>query len=165
MAISLHVGEKIQKKKRQLGAGREINFDKADTQTRLKLTHTRKNEWNNWKQFQAVDVVKPEHVNKFLAEHPELQVLPTRWVDTDKAEVGQESKLKSRLVVRGDMETSEGLRTEPYSISALPQHHHLLCGQQGNSTPCWRHLCSLLARHWHQALAGDVVTKRGNSRS
>ena len=40
-------------------------------------------------------VVKPEHVEQFLAEHPELQVLPTRWVDTGKAEVGQESKFKA----------------------------------------------------------------------
>lgn len=113
------LARRFQKKKRQLGAGREIVFDKADAKTRLKLIQTGKNEWGNWKQFQAVDVIKPEHVEQFLAEHPELQVLPTRWVDTDKSEVGQESKFKSRLVVRGDMESSQGLRTDSPTASQL----------------------------------------------
>ena len=35
-------------------------------------------------------------------QDPKIRVIPTRWVDVNKAEVGQEDKLKSRLVVRGD---------------------------------------------------------------
>ena len=37
------------------------------------------------------------------AADPSLRVIPTRWVETNKAEIGQPDVFKSRLVVRGDL--------------------------------------------------------------
>ena len=69
--------------------------------------------------FNAVKVIPPEEVDAFLQAHPEAEVLPTRWVDTNKAEVGEEEKLKSRLVVRGDLEEDGSLRTDSPTTSQL----------------------------------------------
>ena len=43
----------------------------------------------------------------------------SRWVDTNKAEEGEEDKFKSRLVVRGDLEENKGVRTDSPTASQL----------------------------------------------
>ena len=40
-----------------------------------------------------------------------LKVVPRRWVDVNKSEEGENGQLKSRLVVRGDLEDSSQMRT------------------------------------------------------
>ena len=69
--------------------------------------------------FNAVKVIPPEEVDAFLQAHPEAEVLPTRWADTNKAEVGEEEKLKSRLVVRGDLEEDGSVRSDSPTTSQL----------------------------------------------
>ncbi|CAK8996233.1 Retrovirus-related Pol polyprotein from transposon RE2 (Retro element 2) (AtRE2) [Includes: Protease RE2 [Durusdinium trenchii] len=83
------------------------------------LDGTRGKEWNNWKQFEAVFVVPPDEKEKFLADHPEAVILPTRWVDVNKAEQHEEPRWKSRLVVRGDLEKNNDLRTDSPTTSQL----------------------------------------------
>lgn len=39
-----------------------------------------------------------------LLKNPRVKIVPTRWVDSDKSEVGEDEQLKLRLVVRGDLE-------------------------------------------------------------
>ena len=107
------------KKKKQLRPHTEINFDKADQSKKDKITEARLKEWNNWMKFNAVKVIPPEEVDAFLQAHPEAEVLPTRWVDTNKAKVGEKEKLKSRLVVRGDLEEDGSVRTDSPTISQL----------------------------------------------
>ena len=46
-------------------------------------------------------------------------MLPTRWHEIDKAEVGEDEKLKSRLIVRGDLEKNNDLRTDSPTVSQL----------------------------------------------
>ncbi len=48
-----------------------------------------------------------------------MEVLPTGWLEVDKAEVGEEQKLKSRIIVRGDLEKNNNLRTDSPTTSQL----------------------------------------------
>ena len=45
-------------------------------------------------------------------------MIPSRWVDTDKSEVGEEPEFKSRLG-RGDLEKGNDLRTDSPTSSQL----------------------------------------------
>ena len=113
-----HLAKRYAKKKKQ-GKGREIVFAKADDKTKAGLLITRKKEWNNWKQFGAVDIIPPEEVQSFLDANPGIEILPMRWLDIDKAEIGEEEALKSRIVVRGDLESNNSLRTDSPTASQL----------------------------------------------
>lgn len=120
---SLHfygfLARRVFKKKRQLGAGRELNYSKSDKHVMMELVRSRLKEWNNWKQFSAVKVIPPDEVDELLKNNPQMEVLPTRWVDTDKAEVNEKPVYKSRLVARGDLERSNTLRTDSPTSSQL----------------------------------------------
>ena len=116
--FSCMLAKRFSKKKKSAGPHTEINFDKASEEMQGKILAKRAAEWNNWDQFTAVDVIPPEEVEQFKEENPEVEILPTRWVDTNKAEVGEEEKLKSRLVVRGDLEEND-LRTDSPTASQL----------------------------------------------
>ena len=113
------MAKRYNKKKKQQGPHTEINFDKADDNRKVLITAARSKEWTNWMKFNAVKIIPPEEVQQFLESHPEAEVLPTRWVDTNKAEVGEAEKLKSRLVVRGDLEMDSSLRTDSPTTSQL----------------------------------------------
>ena len=113
------LAKRVFKKKRQVGAGREINFDKSTEEIQKKLTATRAKEWNNWKQFNAVRILAPHEQEEFFQQNPETEIIPTRWVDTDKAEAHEESVYKSRLVARGDLEKNNNLRTDSPTSSQL----------------------------------------------
>ena len=114
------VAKRFQNKRRkQAGAGRELNFDREPPEVQDKLTGSRLKEWNNWMQFTAVDVIPPDDVDQFKENHPDAEILPSRWVDTNKAEEGEEDKFKSRLVVRGDLEENKGVRTDSPTASQL----------------------------------------------
>ena len=110
---------RIYKKKRQVGAGREVSYKNSDMEVKQRLDATRRKEWGNWNQFGAVQVLKPEEQEEFFRNHPEAEVIPTRWVDTDKAEPDQPSEYKSRLVARGDLERNNQLRTDSPTTSQL----------------------------------------------
>ena len=51
-------------------------------------------------------IIEPELAASFKEKHPGAQVVPTRWVDINKAQQGEQEQIKSRLVVRGDLEQS-----------------------------------------------------------
>ena len=110
---------RIYKKKRQVGAGREVNYKKSEPEVKQRLDVTRKKEWGNWNQFGAVQVLLPEMQEQFFRDNPEAEVIPTRWVDTDKSEPDQPSEYKSRLVARGDLEQNNQLRTDSPTTSQL----------------------------------------------
>ena len=81
--------KRIFKKRRQVGAGREVQFKKSSQEVQDELLKTRKKEWNNWVQFTAARVLPPEEQPKFFAEYPETEIIPTRWMDTNKSEEGR----------------------------------------------------------------------------
>jgi hypothetical protein len=63
--------------------------------------------------------ISEAELQKMKNNHPELKVIPTRWVEVDKAEVGQEPVMKSRIVLRGDLEDASRMRTDPPTCSQL----------------------------------------------
>ena len=106
-------------KKRQAGAGREVSFEKATDEEKESLVATRQKEWSNWKKFEAMWILPPEEQEKYMKDNPNLEVIPSRWVDTDKSEVGEKPEFKSRLVGRGDLEKGNDLRTDSPTSSQL----------------------------------------------
>ena len=113
------MAKRVFKKKRQAGAGREVSFEKSKDDEKEKLTATRQKEWSNWKKFEAMWILPPEQQEEYLKENPGLEIIPSRWVDTDKSEVGEAPEFKSRLVGRGDLEKGNNLRTDSPTSSQL----------------------------------------------
>ena len=111
--------ERKYKKKTQkkVGAGRELNFSKEEPEMQKKLIATREKEWHNWKFYSDGRLVTEEEVVQMMANNPNLKIIPTRWVDVDKSEIGEPEKLKSRLVVRGDLEDSSLMRCDSPTCS------------------------------------------------
>ena len=113
------LAKRIFKKRRQVGAGREVQFKKSSQEVQDQLLKTRQKEWSNWVQFTAARILPPDEQEEFFAEHPDTEVIPTRWVDTNKSEEGEEPQYKSRLVARGDLEQNNRLRTDSPTSSQL----------------------------------------------
>ena len=111
--------KKYRKKTVKTGAGREINYEKADQDMKTKLDATRSKEWSNWQKYTDGYWVDAKGLDRLKKEHPDLRVIPTRWVDVNKAEPHETEKLKSRLVVRGDLEDFTGMRTDSPTCSQL----------------------------------------------
>ena len=116
------LGKALQQEEARLGAHSEFHYKNETAEVQAKIDKSRLKEWNNWKQFGAVRIIKPTEVESFRQQHPEMEILPTRWVDTNKAEVGQEPIHKSRLVARGDLEKDTSLRTDSPTTSQLFLH-------------------------------------------
>ena len=108
---------KNQKRNQKVGAGRELVFSKETPEVRLGLIETREKEWSNWMKYANGKLIDDQMLKKLRKDQPWLRVIPTRWVDVDKAEVGQTMRLKSRLVVRGDLEDATNMRTDPPTSS------------------------------------------------
>ena len=112
--------------RRNVKLNREINYKKSDPDVQHALDQTRRKEWNNWKQFQAAHVLPPgKEQDEYLAANPDLVVIPSRWVDTDKSEDPSKPEYKSRLVARGDLEKSSStspVRTDSPTSSQLFLH-------------------------------------------
>ena len=116
------LAKRMPKKKRQVGAGRELTYKNCTEDIKNALDETRRKEWRNWKQFEAAYVMPPgEAQEKFLAENPDLVVIPSRWVDTDKSGDPTKPEFKSRLVARGDLEKTS-VRTDSPTSSQLFLH-------------------------------------------
>eukprot|EP00913_Durusdinium_trenchii_P018068 g16978.t1 len=108
---------KYKKKTQKVGAGRELHFMKETPERQKKLLVTRGKEWSNWMHYSDGRLADEQEVNDMKKENPNLRVIPTRWVDTDKSEIGEEERLKSRLVVRGDLEDSSLMRCDSPTCS------------------------------------------------
>ena len=61
--------------------------------------------------------ITKDQLNKMKEENPAIRVIPTRWVHTNKAEPNEPRKLKSRLVVRGDLEDHSAMRCDSPTAS------------------------------------------------
>ena len=85
---------KYKKKTQKVGAGRELTFSKETPEMQKKLLATREKEWHNWKFYSDGKLVPEEEVVHMIAQNPELKIIPTRWVDVNKSEIGEEEKLK-----------------------------------------------------------------------
>ena len=108
--------------KKKSAGSKEINYSKASPEMQAKLDQTRHKEWTNWTNFDACEVIPPQDADRFRKKHPRAQVAPMRWVDVNKADEGEEEQLKSRLVVRGDLENQAhqgGVRTDSPTASHL----------------------------------------------
>lgn len=93
---------------------REVIYEKMTPEVRKKLDASRAKKWNNWKHYTNSKWISEKDLKELRKEHPNLKVIPTRWVETDK--VGEEPILKSRIVVRGDLEVSK-MRTDAPTCS------------------------------------------------
>ncbi len=102
---------------KKAGAGKELVYEKESEERKKKLDETRLKEWNNWKKYTNGRWVNEDELRKMKRKNPALRVVPTRWVDVNKSEEGEEEQLKSRLVVRGDLEDSSQMRTDSPTCS------------------------------------------------
>ncbi|CAE7536321.1 RE2 [Symbiodinium microadriaticum] len=105
-------------KKSAAARAKELNFTKATGDERDGIQEARKREWGNWQGFDAVEVIPPEKVQETMAANPEAEITPTRWVDINKAQPWLPPKYKSRIVVRGDLESGASTRTDSPTCSA-----------------------------------------------
>ena len=95
---------------------KKINFETSDQFTQAGLTESRKVEWAKWKQFNAVYPVSgPNWKNCWSRDKP----IPLQVVEIDKNEHKRREggphvapMFKSRLVSRGDLEETTGVRTD-----------------------------------------------------
>ncbi|CAE7758342.1 TY4B-J, partial [Symbiodinium necroappetens] len=91
--------KKYKKKVQKQGAGREIVYRHASDDLKRGLDAARKKEWDNWKGYTNMKKITADQFREMKRNDPNLRVIPTRWVDVDKAEKdAPERKLKSRLV-------------------------------------------------------------------
>ena len=104
----------------------EIIYAREDDAMRKRLDESRAKEWNSWFKYQAIRFPSEDEVSRLLKEGH--QAIPMRWVDVDKnaklripggPEVPE--KLKSRLVIRGDLER-ESFRTDCPTASHTAIH-------------------------------------------
>ena len=111
--------KKYQRKNKKTGAGREIVYEKSPEDVQEKLIETRKKEWANWQKYSDGTWITEEELKDLQRRDPKVRVIPTRWVEVNKAELGEEAVLKSRLVVRGDLEDASKMRTDSPTCSQL----------------------------------------------
>ena len=106
-------GEKKYKKKvAKQGAERELPYNKVSPELRAEIDQARRKEWDNWKGYTNMRKITKEEFQTMKAANPDLRVIPTRWVDIDKSDDPSQMKLKSRFVVRGDLEDATKMRTD-----------------------------------------------------
>ena len=82
------------------------------------MTAARIKEWQNWIKYSDVKEISKEELQELKKQNESLRVIPTRWVDVNKAEPHEEPVYKGRLVVRGDLEDPELMRTDSPTGSA-----------------------------------------------
>ena len=90
----------------------ELRYEMESKEMQLKLDQARGREWTNWVKYKATRVPSLEEIDELIQSG--VKPIPMRWVDVDKnyklrVEGGEEvpEKLKSRLVLRGDLEPGD----------------------------------------------------------
>ena len=90
----------------------EMRYENEPPEMQKKLDQSRGREWTNWVKYKATRVPSLEEVEEMIQSG--IKPIPMRWVDVDKnyklrVEGGEEvpEKLKSRLVLRGDLEPGD----------------------------------------------------------
>eukprot|EP00435_Cladocopium_sp_Y103_P051119 s7_g15.t1 len=133
-------------KRKVKGDTNEIIYSRASDEMKTLLDASRAKEWANWMKYKAVRFPTEAEVTN-LEEQGETEVIPMRWVDIDKNEKlrvpGADDipmKLKSRLVIRGDLEQQQ-FRTDCPTASAT----------------CIHILLSFAANRGYQLHSGDIT--------
>eukprot|EP00435_Cladocopium_sp_Y103_P070581 s840_g35.t1 len=108
---------KYKKKTQKVGAGMELHYQRETAEIQAQLQETMKKEWSNWKRYSDGRWITQNDLDQLRMQNPNLKIIPTRWVHTNKAEPNQPMKLKSRLVVRGDLEDSSSMRCDSPTAS------------------------------------------------
>ena len=131
---------KYKKTTQKVGAGMELFFSKQPTEVQQGLIETMKKEWSNWEHYSDGQLITKAQVERLREELKKdglnIRVIPTRWVHTNKAEPNQPMKLKSRLVVRGDLEDSSMMRCDSPTASHLALSL-VLALSAGRDTDLW----------------------------
>ena len=100
----------------------ELVYSKVDEAMQKRLDESRAKEWTNWLKYQAIRFPEEDETASLIqAGH---QAIPMRWVDVDKnskLRIPGGEKLKSRLVIRGDLE-KENFRTDCPTASHTSIH-------------------------------------------
>ncbi|CAE7496741.1 TY4B-J, partial [Symbiodinium sp. CCMP2456] len=132
---------------------KELHYHKETDAVKQGIDNARLKEWGNWQGFEAVDIILPEDVPAYLKEHKDAEITPTRWVDNNKAQPWEDPRYKSRIVVRGDLETgAEGARTDSPTASSMM--FNLLLSITANKR--WRLRGGDITASF---LQGDVITR------
>ena len=98
---------------------KELSLSKAEPARKVKMLEARAKEWSNWINFHATEIMGPLDAQQYLKENPHVEVIPTRWIDNLKSQPWEEDRHKARLVVRGDLERGDDLRTDSPTCSSL----------------------------------------------
>ena len=109
--------KKFRKKTQKVGKHRELIYEKEEPEVQKQIIEKRIKEWSNWEKYTNGRLITKDELAQMLRDDPSIKVIPTRWVDTDKSEPEEEMLLKSRLVVRGDLEDARFMRTDSPTAS------------------------------------------------
>ena len=133
------------KKKADPEVSGELNYARESEEVQRALDETRGKEWSNWLKYRATRTPKEKEVQEILKKGG--RAIPMKWVELDKnaklrVEGGPsvERKLKSRLVLRGDLEPGD-FRVDCPTTSAVGTHL----------------VFSFAARGGYQLYAGDIT--------
>ena len=124
------------KKKGDPASTGELHYEKETEEMREALDQSRGKEWSNWLKYQAVRIPDEAEVERMKAEG--MKAIPMKWVDVDKnaklrtAETPEvDRKLKSRLVLRGDLEPGD-YRVDCPTTSTMAAHMVFSFAASGN---------------------------------
>ena len=121
LAERIAIPQTKNKNKKKKAQGKVFDYYKESADVRKGIDESRGAEWDKWEKFGAAYVISDEEtIDSFAADGvPEI---PLQWIDTDKNEHARESdrkagkkhdiEHKSRMVVCGQLERCEGLRTD-----------------------------------------------------
>ena len=114
------------KKKADPEVSGELVYARETEEVQRALDETRGKEWSNWLKYRATRIPTKEEVDKIMKKGG--RAIPMKWVELDKnaklrVEGGPsvERKLKSRLVLRGDLEPGD-FRVDCPTTSAVGTH-------------------------------------------
>ena len=110
---------------------RNLHFPSCPPDVQAALRETRHAEWKKWMNFNAGVLLADEEVRPLTEAG--CEICPMKWVDVDKKAhlrrdddyVSVLAKYKSRLVGRGNFETTEGLLTD--SPAGDVDAHNIVC--------------------------------------
>eukprot|EP00435_Cladocopium_sp_Y103_P000814 s912_g1.t1 len=111
--------KKYARKNAKTGAGEEVTFEKESPEVQEKMTAAREKEWTNWQNYTNGRWISEEEFQAMRKKDPSLKAIPTRWVEVNKSEPGEPAVMKSRIVVRGDLEDSSKMRTDSPTVSQV----------------------------------------------
>lgn len=108
-----------QKKNPKAGAGREVIYEKEPPDIQEKMRAAREKEWANLQKYTNGKWITEAEFQEMKKKDPKLKAILTRWVEANKAEIGEPAVMKSRIVVRGYLEDSSKMRTDSPTISQV----------------------------------------------